>query len=83
MHKSKIIKGYESLYRGDEAYDIIVEIKYNQRPIIRNKGSAIFLHCSFSNLRSTAGCIAVEKKDLIFLITNLAKEKLYIYRYMN
>ena len=77
-HKSKIIKGYESLYRGDEAYDIIVEIKYNQRPIIRNKGSAIFLHCSFSNLRSTAGCIAVEKKDLKFLINNLQKRN-YIY----
>ena len=72
------IPGHESLYRNDDAYDIFVEIKYNQKPIIRNKGSAIFLHCSFSNFRSTAGCVALKKKDLKFLITNLQKKN-YIY----
>lgn len=72
------ILGYESLHRNDDAYDIFVEIKYNQRPIIKNKGSAIFLHCSFSNFWPTAGCVALKKKDLKFLITNLQKKN-YIY----
>ena len=71
------------MYRDDDAYDIIIEIKYNQRPIIRNKGSAIFLHCSFSNLSSTAGCVAIKKKHLILLITNLQKKNYIYIRYIS
>ena len=77
--KSKIIKGYESLYRDDEAYDIIVEIKYNQRPIIRNKGSAIFLHLADKRYSKTKGCVAVSRKDLIKILSLLSiKSKIII-----
>ena len=72
------IVGYENLFRSDSAYDIFIELKYNQKPIIKNKGSAIFIHCSFSDYRPTAGCIALRKKDIKFLITNLQKKN-YIY----
>ena len=63
--------GFEKLWRGDNAYDIVIQISHNTNPIIKNKGSAIFIHCSFEDGRSTAGCIALEKRDLIFLIKNL------------
>ena len=63
--------GFEKLWRGDNAYDIVIQISHNTNPIIKNKGSAIFIHCSFEDTRSTAGCIALEKRDLIFLIKNL------------
>ena len=72
------IRGYENLYRQDDAYDMFIEIKHNQKPIIKNKGSAIFIHCTFTNLRATAGCVALKKKDIKFLITNLQKKN-YIY----
>ena len=72
------ILGYENLFRSDDAYDVFIELKYNQKPIIKNKGSAIFIHCSFSDFRPTAGCIALRKKDMKFLITNLQKKN-YIY----
>ena len=62
---------YEKLWREDEAYDIIIVISYNIRPTIKNKGSAIFIHCSFSDNRNTAGCIALKRKNLIYLIKNL------------
>ena len=62
---------HEKLYRCDDVYDIILELNYNQDPTIRNKGSAIFVHCSFPDKRNTAGCIALGKKDLVFLIKNL------------
>ena len=62
---------YEKLWREDEAYDIIIIISYNIRPTIKNKGSAIFIHCSFSDNRNTAGCIALKRKNLIYLIKNL------------
>ena len=62
---------FEKLWREDNVYDIFLEISYNQNPSIKNKGSAIFIHCSFFNKRSTAGCIALKKRDLIFLLNNL------------
>tara|TARA_B100001093_G_scaffold5843_1_gene5887 strand:- start:677 stop:1219 length:543 start_codon:yes stop_codon:yes gene_type:complete len=62
---------YEMLWREDNVYDIVIITSYNTKPTIKNKGSAIFIHCSFSDERSTAGCIALKKKDLVFLLKNL------------
>ena len=69
--------GFEKLWRGDNAYDIVIQISHNTNPTIKNKGSAIFIHCSFEDFRSTAGCIALKKRDLIFLIKNI-KSDVYI-----
>ena len=68
---------YESLWRQDNAYDVIIETSHNTKPIIKNKGSGIFIHCSFEDLRTTVGCIALKKRDLMFLIKNL-NSKAYI-----
>ena len=68
---------YEKLWREDDAYDILIVISHNVKPIIKNKGSAIFIHCSFSDKRKTAGCITLKKKDLVFLLKNL-KYQTYI-----
>ena len=69
--------GFEKLWREDNAYDIVIQISHNTNPTIKNKGSAIFIHCSFEDFRSTAGCLALKKRDLIFLIKNL-KSDVYI-----
>ena len=63
---------FENLWREDDAYDLVIETSYNSSPIIKGKGSAIFVHCSFPDYRKTAGCVALEKKDLIFLIKNIS-----------
>ena len=68
---------YENLWREDNAYDIIIIISHNIKPTIKNKGSAIFIHCSFSDNGNTAGCIALKKKDLVFLLKNY-KNNIYI-----
>ena len=62
---------YEKLWREDDAYDIVIVISHNIKPTIKKKGSAIFIHCSFSDYRKTAGCITLKKKDLVFLLKNL------------
>ena len=62
---------YEKLWREDNAYDIFIVTSHNVKPIIKNKGSAIFLHCSFSDNRTTSGCVTLKKRDLCFLIKNL------------
>ena len=57
----------EKLFRKDYKYDYLIEILYNRKKIIKNKGSAIFLHLT-KNYQPTAGCIAVKKKDFIIIV---------------
>ena len=58
----------EKLWRKDNIYDLIIVINYNLNPIIKNKGSAIFLHICKKNYSPTKGCIAINKKDMITLL---------------
>ena len=58
----------EKLYRRDRIYDIFINVKYNHFPIIKEKGSAIFLHLCDKKYKSTNGCIAVEKKKFLKIL---------------
>ncbi len=58
----------ERLYRQDNIYDGLINIKYNINPIIKNKGSAIFLHMTNKKYRPTKGCIAISKKNFLKLL---------------
>ena len=62
----------EKLYRNDKIYDIIIVIKYNTRRIIKNKGSAIFIHVT-NNYRPTKGCIALSLNDIEILLKIIKK----------
>ena len=64
---------HEKLYRRDNIYDIILVLNYNIRPIIKNKGSAIFVHVVKKNYKKTAGCIALKKNNLIKLVLKIQK----------
>jgi L,D-peptidoglycan transpeptidase YkuD (ErfK/YbiS/YcfS/YnhG family) len=65
--------GYEKLYRKDRIYDLLVVLSYNTKPVVKNKGSAIFMHIAKKNYKSTAGCIALKKFDLIKLLQIVKK----------
>jgi L,D-peptidoglycan transpeptidase YkuD (ErfK/YbiS/YcfS/YnhG family) len=65
--------GYEKLYRKDHIYDLIAVISYNVNPIIKGKGSAIFLHIAKKKFSPTQGCIALKKKDLLLLLSKISK----------
>ena len=65
--------GHEKLYRKDNLYDLILVLNYNVNPIIKNKGSAIFIHIAKKKYEPTAGCIALKQKDLIELLKNIKK----------
>jgi len=60
--------GAEKLYRKDKIYDIFINIKYNQLPIVKGKGSAIFLHLSNKKYKPTSGCVAIQKKDFLKIL---------------
>ena len=62
----------EKLYRSDYKYNYFIVINYNTKNIIKNIGSAIFLHLT-KTYKKTAGCIAVSEKDFI-IISKLLKK---------
>ena len=64
---------HEILYRRDHIYDLILVLNYNMKPTIKNKGSAIFIHVAKKNYKKTAGCIALKKADLIYLVKKIKK----------
>ena len=65
--------GAEKLYRKEKNYDIFINIKYNYSPVIKNKGSAIFLHLTNSKYQPTKGCIAILKKDFLKILPLIRK----------
>ena len=70
----------EKLWRKDNIYDIIIIIDYNINPVIKNKGSAIFLHIAKKKYQPTNGCVAVNKKNIRLLASTINKKtKLKIY----
>ena len=60
--------GAEKLYLKKKNYDIFINIKYNHSPIIKNKGSAIFLHLTNNRYPPTKGCVAILKKDFLKIL---------------
>ena len=68
--KQKVRK--EKLFRSDYKYNYFIVINYNTKNIIKNRGSAIFLHLT-KKYKKTAGCIAVSEKDFIIIAKLLKK----------
>jgi L,D-peptidoglycan transpeptidase YkuD (ErfK/YbiS/YcfS/YnhG family) len=59
---------HEGMWRPDGLYDLVVAIGYNLDPVMRGRGSAIFLHCAAPDFAPTAGCIAVDRDVLRALL---------------
>lgn len=64
---------HEKLYRKDNIYDIVGVLNYNINPVIKNKGSAIFLHIARKNYQKTEGCIAIKKIHLKKILSMIGK----------
>jgi len=62
---------YEKLYRKENVYDLILVLNFNMRPIVKKKGSAIFIHIAKKNYKKTEGCIAINKISLLKIIKKL------------
>jgi len=75
---NKLIKlpsafGHEKLFKKENVYDIILVLNYNMNPIVKNKGSAIFIHVVKGNYKRTEGCIALKKMHLLKILKILKK----------
>lgn len=58
----------EALWREDGIYDLVVVLGYNDDPPRAGMGSAIFFHLATPDLGPTAGCVAVERADMVWLL---------------
>ena len=64
----------ERLYLKENIYDLILVINFNTKPIIKRRGSAIFLHIANKKFSATKGCIAIKKKSLIKILPFITRK---------
>jgi L,D-peptidoglycan transpeptidase YkuD (ErfK/YbiS/YcfS/YnhG family) len=65
--------GADRLTRDDHLYDLILVLGHNDRPRVRGRGSAIFVHLARPGYAPTAGCIALSRHDLLMLVAQLTR----------
>ena len=61
----------EGLQRADQLYDLVLVLGYNDRPRVRGRGSAIFVHLARPGYTPTEGCIALTRRDLLALLAQV------------
>jgi L,D-peptidoglycan transpeptidase YkuD (ErfK/YbiS/YcfS/YnhG family) len=59
---------HEKLWRDDPLYDVIGVLGWNDQPVVRHAGSAIFLHVARRDLAPTEGCVALPLDELLALL---------------
>jgi L,D-peptidoglycan transpeptidase YkuD (ErfK/YbiS/YcfS/YnhG family) len=59
---------HEELWRSDGVYDIIGVLGWNDAPVERGRGSAIFLHVARPDFTPTEGCVALPLAELQTLL---------------
>ena len=61
-------------------YDILIVIGYNDDPVIKNKGSAIFFHLADKKFNPTKGCVGIQKKEFLKILPLITKKtKFFIF----
>ncbi len=55
---------HERLWRDDAVYDVIGVLGWNDAPVQRGRGSAIFLHVARPDFAPTEGCVALPEPVL-------------------
>jgi L,D-peptidoglycan transpeptidase YkuD (ErfK/YbiS/YcfS/YnhG family) len=62
----------DRLRRHDGLYDLIIEIDHNTRPRVARRGSAVFIHVARDRLAPTAGCVGLQRSELLQLLRYLS-----------
>jgi L,D-peptidoglycan transpeptidase YkuD (ErfK/YbiS/YcfS/YnhG family) len=69
---------HEDMWREDGLYDLVIVLDYNFSRRIKNRGSAIFLHCARPDFAPTAGCVALSPADWRRLLPRLSRHLVVI-----
>lgn len=65
---------HEKLWRDDAVYDVVVELGWNDAPVEKDRGSAIFLHVARPDYAPTEGCVALAQDDLLELLRAIPRD---------
>jgi L,D-peptidoglycan transpeptidase YkuD (ErfK/YbiS/YcfS/YnhG family) len=63
----------DQMWRDDLLYNVVVVLGYNDDPVIKGKGSAIFLHLARPDFSPSAGCVTLSEEDLMMVIQGADK----------
>ncbi len=61
-------RSFEHLLLKSIDYKYCMVIEYNTMPVIKGKGSAIFFHLADAVFTPTAGCVAIQEKDMLRIL---------------
>lgn len=65
---------HEKMWREDNLYDLVVVLGHNDAPATPGLGSCIFLHVAKPDYAPTEGCVALNKNDLLELLSTIKAE---------
>jgi len=68
QHKTRAAS-HEKMRRDDDLYKYGIIIEYNTDPVIKGRGSAIFLHIWKGPGSTTAGCVAASEPDILKILS--------------
>lgn len=70
-------KSFEKLKIRSDEYKYCMVIEYNCHPVVKGKGSAIFLHLSESNqlVNASSGCVVITEQDMEKLLEWMTPEQ--------
>ena len=73
---------HERMLRDDCLYDVCIVLDWNMAPRgrARHRGSAIFLHMAKPGYPPTAGCVALARGDLEWLVARLDRRTRFIVK---
>ncbi|MEB2847582.1 L,D-transpeptidase family protein [Rhizobiales bacterium RZME27] len=71
--KAPFKPSHEEMKRADGLYDVCLVLDWNISSRRRNRGSAIFFHLIRPGFEPTAGCVAVELRDMRRLMKVIQK----------
>ena len=78
--KKPYAASHEDLWREDHLYDIILVVGHNDDPVIKGKGSAIFVHLRCPDGGGTAGCIALAQEHLLQVLQDCTPQSCLIVK---
>lgn len=71
---------HERLWRADPLYDVILLTNWNWPYAVRGAGSAIFVHTWRSPGHATAGCVAMDRDNLLWIANRIRHRSRLVVR---
>lgn len=75
VHGKTNANSYENMLRDDGIYKYGVVINYNMNPVVKGRGSAIFMHIWYGYGIGSIGCVTMSKDNILRILKWLDKSQ--------